>query len=89
MDYKDRTEIEEVKKEVKTLAVNFEKSCKDTKIDILDLYACNNDVAESLHEIKTNHLRHLNLKINVTLGGLAFIGIMIALLGCMIAFWKG
>jgi len=96
MNNNDRTEIEELKTEVKGLAVNFEELSKASVKGDEDLYACYNEVAESLHEIKTNHLAHLDAKIDkaifrssVSIGGLAFIAVMIALLGCMIAFWAG
>ena len=72
---------------------NVEGKVVGLKDDINDLYGCYNDVSESLDEIKNNHLVHLeakcklvNLKANVTIAGLAFIAIMIAILGCMIAF---
>ena len=61
-----------------------------------DMEIMQNETSEQLYEIRTNHLEHLwnkvkllNLKINTALGGLVFIAIMIAILGCMIAFWKG
>lgn len=57
--------------------------------EITDIRILQNEQAETLQEIKTNHLPHLNLKINITLGGLVFIAIMIALLGCMIAWAMG
>ena len=64
------------------------KDIDGLKTDVNDLYACYNDLGESVDEIKTNHLPHLNMKVNFVLGGLAFIGVMIAILGCMIAFAK-
>ena len=40
---------------------------------------------DTLHHIVGNDLPHLNLKLNMTLGGLIFIAIMIAVLGIMVA----
>jgi len=53
------------------------------KVDALDIRLLNCE--QGVENIITNHLYHLNIKVNVTLGGLAFIAIMIAILGVMIA----
>jgi len=39
---------------------------------------------QAIKDILKNHLPHLNLKLNITLGGLVFIAIMIAILGIII-----
>jgi len=65
------------------------KDFNELKGDVRDIYANQNELGEDMHDIKTNHLPHINLKINITLGGLVFIAIMIAILGCMIAWGVG
>jgi len=77
--------IEAVELEVKTLSQNLETSIQDNKQRDQDIPIHYNDVSEQLSEIKGNHLKHLNLKINVTLSGLVFIAIMLTILGIMIA----
>ena len=71
---------------------------KELRKDVDLIFATQCDQCEMLDEVKTtvkeikdNHLTHLNMKVDkslfrsgVTLGGLAFIGIMIAILGVMI-----
>ena len=52
-----------------------------------DIETLNKDVAElrgNVIEILENHLPHLNLKLNITLGGLIFIALMIAILGIIV-----
>ena len=44
------------------------------------------NLEKAVEKILKNHLPHLNMKLNITLGGLVFIAVMIALLACMIAF---
>jgi len=56
MNGQDRDEIKDLKTEVKGLALNFDELSKATKADINDLYACYNDISESVDDIKTNHL---------------------------------
>ena len=77
--------IEAVESEVKTLSKNLETSIQDSKQRDLDVQVNYNDVSERLYEIKSNDLWHLNLKINVTLSGLVFICILLAILSIMIA----
>ena len=39
---------------------------------------------QAIKDILKNHLPHFNMKLNMTLGGLVFIGIMITILGIII-----
>ena len=70
--------------------------------EVREVYIVVSDVAGDVYEIKTNHLHDIDEKLvecgvkvdkslfrsAVTIGGLAFIGVMIAILGCMVAFAK-
>ena len=52
-----------------------------------DIDILKKDVGECrvlVQEILDNHLPHLNLKLNITLGGLIFIALMIAILGVIV-----
>ena len=52
-----------------------------------DIDILKKDVGECrvlVQDILTNHLPHLNLKLNITLGGLIFIALMIAILGVIV-----
>ena len=42
------------------------------------------ELSKQVKIIRDNDLPHLNLKLNITLGGLVFIAIMIAILGIII-----
>lgn len=43
----------------------------------------------AIKDIIKNHLPHLNMKLNITLGGLVFIAIMIAVLGIVVTLVVG
>lgn len=65
------------------------KEIEELKNEVKGLSFNFNGLSKIVKDIKENHLKHLNLKINITLAGLAFIAIMIAILGCMIAWGVG
>ena len=65
------------------------KEIEELKNEVKGLSLNFDGLSKLVKDIKDNHLKHLNLKINITLGGLLFIAIMIAILGVVVVLVMG
>ena len=54
----------------------------ETRVKALEINL--DELSKQVKKIRENDLPHLNLKLNITLGGLVFIAIMIAILGVVV-----